>query len=190
MDRHFSAQPVTATSPRRQMHLRQIELAAFQREDALWDLEVTLVDRKPYTFAGGARDHAAGTPIHSLGLRVTVDASGQVLDAGASMLAVPYAETCPEAAAAYRLLVGLALFDGFRAGLKQRLGGRNGCSHLSEMALMLPTLAVQSFAGVLQPVRDDGTQVERPMPLDRCTGLRVDGEAVRLYFPKWYRRAT
>jgi len=56
------------------------------------------------------------------------------------------------------------------------------------MALMLPTLAIQSFAGVIYPVRDDGTQTQRPPPLDRCRGLRSDGEAVRQFFPRWFHK--
>ncbi|MCP3018328.1 hypothetical protein [Cupriavidus basilensis] len=53
---------------------------------------------------------------------------------------------------------------------------------------MLPTLAIQSFAGVIYPVRDDGTQTQRPPPLDRCRGLRSDGEAVRQFFPRWFHK--
>lgn len=185
MDRPSSATASPGVA-RRQMHLRQVESCAFQRDDGLWDLEITLMDRKPFTFPGGSRDHPAGTPIHHLGLRVTVDTKGRVLQAGAVMRAVPYEETCPGVAAAYGQLVGLELFEGFRAEVKRRLAGRAGCSHLSELAAMLPTLAVQAFAGVVEPVRDDGSHGERPKYLDRCHGLSVEGEAVRRYFPRWY----
>lgn len=174
------------TVGRQQIHMRQVELAAFLRDDGLWDLEVTLLDRKTRTFPGGARDHMAGTPIHDLALSLTVDTQGSVVAAGAGMHAVPFTGSCPASADDYQLLVGLILFEGFRAKLKERIGARGGCSHLSEMALMLPTLAIQSFAGVVYPIRDDGTQTEQPAALDRCRGLRVDGEAVRQFFPRWY----
>ncbi len=178
------------TVGRQQIHTRQVELTAFMREDGLWDLEVTLTDRKTRTFPGGARDHIAGTPIHDLALSLTVDTHGSVVAAGAGMHAVPFVGSCPASADDYQLLVGLNLFEGFRARLKERIGPRGGCSHLSEMALMLPTLAIQSFAGVVYPIRDDGTQTEQPPPLDRCRGLRVDGEAVRQYFPRWYTKSV
>ncbi len=173
---------------RQQIHMRQIELTAFLREDKLWDLEATLRDRKTQTFEGGAGDIPAGTPMHDLELRVTIDVAGTVKDASARMHAVPYANSCHDAEEDYRLLVGLNLFHGFRAALKARIGLRTGCSHLSEMALMLPTLAIQSFAGIVYPVRDDGSQTERPRPLDRCRGLRTDGAAAREYFPRWYEK--
>jgi hypothetical protein len=177
------------TADRQQIHTRSVELTAFVRGDGLWDLAVTLCDSKTRTFPGGARDHMAGTPIHHLSLSLTVDTDGLVVAAGADMNAVPFTTSCPPAAADYQLLVGLNLFDGFRTRLKERIGARGGCRHLSEMALMLPTLAIQSFAGVVYPIRDDGTQTSRPSPLDGCRGLRVEGEAVRKYFPRWYVRA-
>ena len=173
---------------RQLMHLRQVELAAFMRDDGLWDLEVSLSDRKTQVFAGGARDHPAGTPIHNLTFVLTVDTQGCVTAATADMKAVPFDGSCQAAADDYALLVGLNLFDGFRARLRERIGSRQGCSHLSDMALMLPTLAIQSFAGVIYPVRDDGMQTQRPPPLDRCRGLGSDGEAVRQFFPRWFQK--
>lgn len=174
------------TVGRQQIHMRQVELIAFLRDDGLWDLEVTLKDRKTRTFLGGAGDNCAGTAIHDLTLSLTVDRHGAVRAAAALMRAVPFVGSCPAAADAYQLLVGLNLFEDFRTRLRERIGPRDGCSHLSEMALLLPTLAVQSFAGVVYPVRDDGTQTKQPPALDRCRGLRTDGEAVRQYFPRWH----
>ncbi|WP_454875273.1 DUF2889 domain-containing protein [Paraburkholderia xenovorans] len=174
---------------RQLIHIRQFELLAFMRDDGLWDLQVSLSDRKTREFRGGARDHSAGTPIHCLALMVTVDPHGLIVTAAASMKAVPFEGSCQAAAPAYDALVGLNLFDSFHARLKDRIALRQGCSHLSEMAKMLPTLAIQSFAGQVHPVRDDGSLTRRPPHLDRCRGLSVDGEAVRQFFPRWYRKS-
>ncbi|MGD9941982.1 MAG: DUF2889 domain-containing protein [Burkholderiaceae bacterium] len=167
--------------------MRQLESLAFLRSDGLWDLEVTFSDRKARTFPGAARDHPAGTPIHAMTLVCTVDERGAVVAAQARMDAVPFDVACPQAAPQYAALVGLNLFDQFRARLRERLGGQAGCSHLSMLAETLPTLAIQAFAGITAPVRDDGSAAQAPPLLDRCMGLRRDGEAVRLYWPRWHR---
>jgi hypothetical protein len=168
------------------VHLRTVETIAFLRDDGLWDLQATLTDRKTQTFPGGARDHEAGTPIHGMSLTCTVDRGGAVLAARAQMDDVPFEVSCPAAQADYAVLVGLNLFQRFRAGLRERLGERSGCAHLSMLAETLPTLAIQAFAGVVEPVRDDGSFTEAPAALDRCRGLRRDGEAVRLCWPRWH----
>jgi hypothetical protein len=172
---------------RQLIHMRQIEGCAFMRSDGTWDLEVALIDRKARTFPGGAGDLPAGSPLHAMTLQCTVTASGEVKAAQAFMQSVPFEVTCRQVQGAYCDLVGLNLFRQFRANLKQRLSGIAGCSHLSMLAEVLPTLAIQAFAGVTEPVRDDGSFVDRPAALDRCGGLRTDGEAVRLYWPRWYR---
>jgi hypothetical protein len=176
------------TVARQLMHMRQVDMTAFLRDDGLWDLEVALNDRKTHTFPGGAGDQFAGALIHGMALALTVDTQGTVVAATADMKAVPFDGSCQPAAQEYQLLVGLNLFNGFRVKLRERIGTRHRCSHLSEMAQMLPTLAVQAFAGAVHPVRDDGTQSTRPAPLDGCRGLRIDGEAVRLFFPRWFEK--
>ncbi len=184
---HSSVHVVPDAVGRQLVHLRQVEMAAFVRDDGLWDLEVTLTDRKSRLVLGGAKDHVAGVPIHDMRLALTVETGGDILGVAATMHAVPYDDSCTAATNEYQMLVGLNLFSGFRASLRQRIAQRNACSHLSELATMLPTLALQSFAGVIYPIRDDASQREPNAAIDRCRGLRADGEAVRLYYPRWYR---
>ncbi len=43
---HSSVHVVPDAVGRQLVHLRQVEMAAFVRDDGLWDLEVTLTDRK------------------------------------------------------------------------------------------------------------------------------------------------
>jgi hypothetical protein len=172
---------------RQLIHMRQVESLAFLRGDGAWDLEVSLTDRKARTFPGGAGDLPAGVPIHAMTLACTVTAAGNVLAARATMRNVPFETTCGQVAPNYSALVGLNLFRRFRSGVKERLGDVAGCSHLSMLAEVLPTLAFQAFAGVTEPIRDDGSLSERPVSLDRCGGLRTDGDAVRRYWPRWYR---
>ena len=77
----------------------------------------------------------------------------------------------------------------------QRLGGTKGCTHLTELAGVLPTAAIQAFAGEVYRPRDAAHEPEaadhqeagkRPFQLERCRALRVDGPAVAKYYPRWY----
>ena len=60
-----------------------------------------------------------------------------------------------------------------------------GCSHLTELLLSLPTGAVQTAATFRRDNEDTG---EKPFQLDRCHALETSGDAVRKYYPKWYRQ--
>jgi hypothetical protein len=95
-------------------------------------------------------------------------------------------------APAYKQLVGLSLMKGFRAGLKERLSGVLGCTHLTELAQVLPTAAIQAFANDVIKTRDgaDDLLPHRPFQIDKCHGLRADGPAVAMYYPRWVAKAA
>jgi hypothetical protein len=102
---------------------------------------------------------------------------------------MPYPGLCDDHDDAYARLAGLNLLKGFRRGVRERLGGTDGCTHISELTQVLPTAVVQAFAGEVLNTREDADSAEPPFQLDRCHALRRDGEAVRLYYPRWYRKA-
>jgi hypothetical protein len=163
-------------------HTRAVTVAAFLREDGLWDLDAHITDIKTADsrLASGVRP--AGSPMHDLSLRVTINTDMTIVDASA-------ASDAPD----YQMLVGLNLLRGFRLGLKDRLSGIAGCTHLTELAQILPTAAVQAFAGEVIATRDgadDEVNVEKPFQLDRCHALRTDGPAVAQYYPRWAISAT
>jgi hypothetical protein len=184
--------PLSPPASRRELkHTRAITVQAYAREDGLWDIDARISDIKTFdtTLASGIRP--AGEPVHDLALRVTIDTSMTIVGAEASSDAVPYPGHCNRIGPAYERLVGLSLMKGFRAGVKERLGGVEGCTHLTELAQVLPTAAIQAFAGTVFKTRDhaDDTGAEKPFQLDRCHALRSDGEAVALYYPRWHRPA-
>ncbi|HTD02305.1 DUF2889 domain-containing protein, partial [Undibacterium sp.] len=75
-----------------------------------------------------------------------------------------------------------------RQGVKERMSGVKGCTHLTELAQILPTAAVQAFAGEVIDTRDgagSSGQDQQPFQLDRCHALRLDGPAVAQYYPRW-----
>lgn len=171
------------------MHTRSVRIDAFKRDDGAWDLEAELQDTKPFDCPLNTRVFPADAPIHLMRLRVTVDRAYNVLDAIAVTDARPYEGVCERITPDYRRLIGLNLVRGFRAGLRERLGGTAGCTHMSELAQLLPTAAVQAAAGdaeLRRAVTDPNARV-RPMQIDKCHALRADGPMVALYYPKWHR---
>jgi len=124
-------------------------------------------------------------------LRVTIDAQLNIVEAAVQSPSVPYPGHCDTIGSDYRKLVGLNLLQDFRRHLVGRLGGVHGCTHVTELAKVLPTAAVQAFAGEVFKTRDsahEGHQEDDRMPwqLDRCHALRVDGPAVARFYPRWY----
>lgn len=171
-------------------HTRAIQIEAFARDDGLWDIDARITDIKTRdaTLASGVRP--AGMPMHDLSLRLTIDTRLTIVDAEAVSDAVPYPGYCNTIGPAYKHLVGLNLLKGFRQELKQRLSGIDGCTHLTELAQILPTAAIQAFAGEVFASTSDGTgkneqNDQKPFQLDRCHALRTDGAAVAEYYPRW-----
>jgi hypothetical protein len=170
---------------------------AFQRDDGLWDIEACLTDEKPRDFrlASGVRPN--GLPIHELWLRITIDRELTIVDAEASSEWSPYGPLCAESNPVYRKLIGLNLLQGFRREVNERLRGTVGCTHLTEMCAVLPTAAIQAYAGDVwttkdgnpaasrTPSTDAASEAEPPFQFGRCHALRFDGPAVAEYYPQW-----
>lgn len=173
-------------------HTRAITISAFARNDGLWDLDAHITDHKTrdITLASGIRPE--GMALHDLHLRVTIDLQLNIVDVLARSAAVPYPGYCEAIEADYKKLIGLNLMKQFRQGVKERMSGVNGCSHLTELAFVLPTAAIQAFAGDVIDTRDgasSSTESQQPFQLDRCHALRLDGPAVVQYYPRWAKSA-
>nr|WP_230941959.1 DUF2889 domain-containing protein [Burkholderia stagnalis] len=190
-----SSMPLSEPVPRQLRHRRAIRAEAYEREDGLWDIEACLTDHKPRDVALASGIRPNGLPIHELWLRVTIDRDLNIVDAEASSEWVPYPGHCQSANPAYRALVGLNLFRHFRRDANRLLSGVAGCSHLTELCAVLPTAAIQAFAGDVwsvqegggeRPDHDDGAPAEPPFQLGRCRALRFDGEVVQQFYPRWY----
>ncbi len=181
---------------RRLVHTRNIRADVYARDDGLWDVEAELIDTKARDFELATGMRAAGEPIHHMRLTVTIDTRLNVIDAQAEMLRVPYGGHCEAIAPDYRQLIGLNLLTHFRRDVRQRLGGIDGCTHVTELTNALPTAAVQAFAGEVVRTRDSASGEsapaadQKPWPLDKCHALRSDGPAVAAFYPRWYRAAT
>ena len=173
------------TADRVRLHQRSVKIDGYRRADGMWDLEAHLVDCKdqPYRLASGVRQ--SGEAVHDLWVRVTIDSEMNILAAEASADATPYPGFCDTITPAYRRVVGLNLFRGFRPAVRELLGGTHGCAHLSELLMFLPTAALQTFASEIS--EDDGQGGKPPYQIDRCHALVSESDAVKRYYPRWYR---
>jgi hypothetical protein len=123
-------------------------------------------------------------------LRLVVNRELDIVAAGSDTRAMPYPGLCSEHGDAYAQLVGLNLLKDFHRQVRARLGGAKACTHLTELAQVLPTAVVQGFAGEVIDTRGTADGAAQPFQLDRCHALKSDGEAVRQFYPRWYRPAA
>ncbi len=180
--------PLPPAAPQRQLkHRRQIDVQVFSRGGGLWEVDATLVDTKTRVAQMADGPRAPGEPIHDMLLRLVVNEQLDILQAGSLTQRMPYPGVCNDHDDAYGQLVGLNLLKNFRHSLRQRLGGVLGCTHLTELAQVLPTAVVQGFAGEVIDTRGTAEGASQPFQLDRCHALRSSGETVRVHYPRWYR---
>lgn len=169
-------------------HVRSIQIEAFARDDGLWDIDANIRDVKTFDAKLATGLRPAGEPVHDLSLRITIDNQLTIVDAQSSSDAAPYPGICENHGDAYKKLIGLSLVKGLRQKLQERLSGIQGCTHLTELAQILPTAAIQAVSGLGFYTRNavPATESEtRPFQLGHCHALRLDGPAVAKFYPKW-----
>jgi len=179
----------TAAPERQLKHRRSIDVQIYARGNGLWEVDAHITDTRNRDTPMSFGLLPAGSPIHDMLLRLVIDEQFNVLEAGAQTAAMPYPGECDAYGDRYGRLVGLNLMRGFRRDVKERLGGVQGCTHLTELTQVLPTAVVQAFAGVVIDTRGSASDSAQPFQLDRCHALRVDGPAVKTHDPRWYRAA-
>lgn len=173
---------------RKPIHTRTFNVNSFAREDGQWDLEAELIDTKSYDFVNrDGTTHHAGSPVHHMHLRVTISADFTITAATAAYDAAPYNQHCSAIAPDYQDLVGLNLLRNFRNAVKQRFARTAGCTHMTELSYVLPTVAVQTMSGQRKKnPAITGGKAKRPFQLEGCHALRLDGSVVKEHYPTWY----
>jgi hypothetical protein len=173
-------------------HTRALRIEVYARDDGLWDVEARLTDVKTRDMTLAGETRRAGDPVHDMTLVIAVDTRFNIVAAQARTDAMPYPGLCDQYGDAYAKLVGLNLLKGFHREVKARLGGIQGCTHITELAQVLPTAVVQAFAGEVLDTREDGEAAgeHKPFQIDRCHALRSDGEAVARFYPRWSTRTA
>ncbi len=177
--------PLSAPAERELIHSRDVVCRGYQRTDGLWDIEGHLVDTKSYDFPNRYRGEVrAGEPVHGMWLRLTVDDDLRIHAIEAVTDDGPY-PVCPAITPRFRELEGLRIGPGFSREVRQRLGGRSGCTHLVELLRPVATTAIQTiYPRRHRPAPGDTTR--RPVFLDTCHALASDGPVVRDHWPEWY----
>jgi hypothetical protein len=175
---------------RKLVHRRSIDMQVYARADGLWEVDAQLQDVKTRDITLANQLRRAGEPVHDMLLRLVVDARLNILAAGAATSWMPYPGQCDDHDNAYAKLVGLNLLKGFRRELSARLGGVQGCTHLTELCQVLPTAVIQAFAGIVLDTREGDGDGKPPFQIDRCHALRRDGEVVKTFYPRWYRKSA
>jgi Protein of unknown function (DUF2889) len=168
-----------AAADRSQLHTRQIDCRGYHRADGLWDIEGRIVDSKTYDSSRACQEPLpAGEAIHDMQLRLTVDDRLVIHDAVASTLASPFA-ICVDAAPNMARLKGLRIGPGWMRTVKERLGGRHGCTHLVELLGPVATTAYQTiFSDRGQAAR--GKPAKHPHPrVNSCFAYAEDSPVIK-----------
>lgn len=154
---------LSPAAPREALHQRQITCNGYRRADGLYDIEGEMRDHKTYDFPSKTHGTVhAGSPYHHMRVRITLTKDMEVIDAEAITLVGPY-EICPEAATNIRHLKGLKIGPGWRRASQKAIGGRAGCTHITELLGPMATTAFQTiFADEARRRREAG----EPNPAD------------------------
>ena len=180
----YGAGHVTSLSPavpREAVHKRQINCNGFVRADGLYDIEAELTDHKTYDFPSDFRGTV--TPdlaVHHMVLRITIDRNRVIQHAEAITITGPYA-ICPTANAVFVNLIGLQIGPGWRRKVQAAIGGRNGCTHITELLGPVATITYQTLYGEeARQKRQSGTlsdqekQASRSQLANSCVGYAND----------------
>lgn len=173
-----------ASTTREALHTRSVIIQAYRRADGLMDVEARLTDVKAHDLPLASGRRAAGEPVHDMWVRITINRNYDILDAVTQTDSMPYAGECDRINPDYHALVGLNLKRDFRKAVLERFGKIRGCTHLTELIVLLPTAAIQAYAGER---RENDNSTGKPFQLDRCHALDTRGAAVARYYPQWQR---
>lgn len=182
--------PLSDPAPRELLHLRDIELRGFRREDGLFDIEARLTDTKTYAFSNQDRGEITpGTPLHGMLARMTVDENMLIHGFEAATDFGPYA-VCPAAAANFASLAGLRIGPGFIKAANGRVAGTDGCTHLRELLGQMATVAFQTLIVVRRQKQAAPNAMQnptRPALINSCLAYADGGEVARRVWPDYYR---
>jgi len=177
--------PLSPAESRQLLHLRDIDIRGYLRDDGLLDIEAHMVDTKTYSFGNHDRGRInAGEALHGMWLRLTVDTGLTVRRAEAAMDSTPHA-ICPGVAPNFARLEGLTIGRGFLKGAMERVGGTQGCTHLRELLQQVATVSIQTMFSIRAHeaaragrASEDGWEIPAAL-LNSCHAYDEEGELVK-----------
>ncbi|SFI00424.1 Protein of unknown function [Collimonas sp. OK307] len=176
------------------LHTRQVTCTAYQRSDGMVDIEGRMQDTKAGDMRTPFKQLHAGDTLHLMRMIMTIDHKMTIhhIEAHTDAGPTPF---CADINAAYSALEGLKIGPGFKQQVKSRVGGRMGCTHLSDLLGPMATTAMQALMPLWMEeemqrvVSDPAYRMAKPWIIDTCHAYRSDGEAVRSVMPDFYRSA-
>jgi len=182
--------PLPESPPRTEIHLRRIEMRGYRRDDGLYEIDGRVTDTKSHPLLLEERGEIPpGEPVHDMWVRLVVDEDLLVHDVVAVSDATPY-RVCREAVDAMRAIVGERIKAGWSAMVKERLGGRAGCTHLMELLMPLGTAAYQTLSALRIARPDVLDRSGRPVKIDSCYAFASEREVVARRWPAFHRPPT
>lgn len=177
--------PLSPPVEREHIHTRRFTVEGHLRADGLWDIEGHMSDVKTYAFHNHDRGEIqAGEPIHDMWIRLTLD-DGYVVRAIEAVTAAGPFSICPAIAPNLQRMVGERIGPGWRKAVRDKLGGVEGCTHLSEMLVNMGTPAFQTIAP--KRSRPDthaaAEGAKRPALIGTCHAFSPDGPVVARLWP-------
>ena len=177
--------------PRRLMHRRSVECLGYLRDDGLWEVEARLVDTKPYPRQDryrGAR--TPDDPVHDIRLRLAVDDSFLIHEAGTTMASTPY-PSCIDVEGILQRLVGERIGKGWREIVRNKIGKLETCTHLQELLGPAVTTLFQTVSSNKGDPEDRAwserahAMTKPPFFVGGCYSWRRDGPVVAEMFPQF-----
>jgi hypothetical protein len=182
--------PLPAPQARSHLHTRAVVFRGYHREDGLWDIEAELTDTKTYAMENFEhRAMPAGTPVHGMAIRVTVDDTLTIREIASAMEHTPFGE-CQQGTDPMQRMVGVTMGPGWRQAIERALGGIGGCTHLREMLFNMATAAYQTIPHYRERLRRQAGLPEPdntapPYHLGKCIAWDFDGAVVQRHFPRF-----
>ncbi|MFP6759997.1 MAG: DUF2889 domain-containing protein [Alphaproteobacteria bacterium] len=178
--------PLADAAERTLIHERQITCQGYLRADGLWDIEGSLTDAKTYAFESRWRGTVeAGEPVHGMHIRLTIGEDFVIHAVAAASDHAPY-EVCSSVAPSLQSLVGASMGRGWTRTLRRRVGGEDGCTHLTELLGRMATAAYQTifpYRGSRAPGGVDMAKVADRL-IGSCRAWRADGDLARELLPE------
>ena len=176
---------------RERVHTRRIVCEAYRRRDGLWEIEATVIDEKGEDMPFRSRPRVRpGETLHHIAIVVLIDDDAVIHVVATRMGTVPWTE-CPQSQAAYRRLVGLKVGSGFMREARERVGGVEGCTHLTDLLVQIgntytqaiwPTRITRQFAAEPDPRK--WTDTRAVAFVGGCAAWRRDGDTLRQEYPE------
>lgn len=185
--------PLTPPMPRRPMHARTVQCDGYRRDDGLWDIDASIVDRKPFRYTEPYRGvREPGSDVHHMAIRLTIGDDLVVRAIEVDMPSTPYA-ACVGAAPRFQGLVGKRIDKGWRRTVRDVVGAEQGCTHARELLFPMATTAFQTVFGWSEDDAHPGARASaeernRPSFVGGCIAWALDGPVVARFYPALSRR--